>query len=228
MRALPLLAVGVLSACALDDRPVEVNGACLRAPANGVVADFSEARERGCPAGYCTRDLVYQPAVELDGKVGGLVFPYASPGVPPVLLGLVPENDGAAPNPRMWAGVQSGPSEVDAVTGFALRTADCIDASGYKTLSFTTDITNGDLGDCELLVAATFVSGDAIEYSEVIPLDRAELAAVPVQAGTTAVPLSARSDRTGFAGLQWEFAVSGGDPAGCAAYFAIDDLTLLR
>jgi len=54
--------------------------------------------------------------------------------------------------------------------------------------------------------------------------------ATPVKAGTNTLPLTPQhaGSTQSLLGLEWEFTVSAAEPAGCNAYFTIDDIQLVK
>lgn len=194
----------------------------------GLISDFSEARTRSCPAGFCRKELTDAPSVELAGGVGGLIFPYAAPGLVPVALGLdAPDAGGSVSGQALWAGINSGPSPTSVADGFALRFVDCINTSDYSALTFTVDATNGKLGSCPLRFAANLVEGNVGTFDARPIAESPDLAVVPIEAGSTTLDLRNSPSRTALTGMQWEFTVPGGD-VGCSAFFRIDDVRLVR
>jgi hypothetical protein len=225
------LVVLALCSCALDERHVEVDGPCTRPASDGLVVDFSEASQRSCPAGFCTHDLVGYDAVSLgEDAPAGLIFPYAPSDIDPVDLGTVDSDAGRA----VWAAVSTAPPAPDATPapdGFALQFVRCVDTSGYSALSFSIDTTGGDLGGCSLRSAAQLLESDGVGYGVPLPLDEYPGgSAAPVQAGINTLPLSpaGAASTHSLLGLQWEFTVETAHPAGCNAYFTLDDIRLVK
>jgi hypothetical protein len=228
---LVLLAVG----CTIDDRQVEFRRPCVPAPSDGLLSDFSAARVRSCPTGYCAADLVGSQSVSLgEGQINGLVFSYASPGPSPVALGLAStaSTTDAGTSQALRVAVTSPPSLSDAAStpdGFALRFGVCVDATGYTAVSFTTDATAEELEACPLRFASQFLAEDA-GTAAVQPLDLSKAAPiVPVTEGTTTSIFgdnAAVGQSTALGGMQWEFNLPGG-ARGCNADFTVDDLRLV-
>lgn len=226
-----LLAVGCI-----DNRQVDFGSGCF-VPQGGLLSDFSEARVRSCPTGYCATELVGSDSVSLgEGtdavKTTGLVFPYASSGSFPVLLGLASTVSAAdagtgqalrVATPAYPAGGASTPY------GFALRFASCVETKGYKGVSFTAGPTAEDIGTCPLRFAVEFLPADAGSVA-VQPLDESAAASiVPVTAGATTLLFGESagvSQPSVLAGMQWEFTLPGGT-MGCNADFTIDDIRLI-
>jgi hypothetical protein len=219
-----VLLVVLLGACAIDDRKVKVSGACVTPPAGGLISDFSAARRGICPAGICSADLVGKPTVSLGvADVMGLIFPYSSPGPGFVALDVVstmPPGD-AASGQALRAAVDSRPAQTDASIaheGFALYLIDCVDASAYAGVSFTTD---GDLGSCPLRFSVQFKGidgGDSVTSG------------IPVVAGTTTLGFAdarGAGGATELAGMQWELDLPNNEPGGCVADFTLDDIKLV-
>ena len=228
---LVLLAVG----CTIDDRPVAFRTPCVAPPSDAILSDFSAARARPCPTGYCDADLVGSPSVSLgEGEIYGLVFPYASPNVGPVALGLAPSGTATDAGTAQALRVVTPAYPADAPgtpDGFALRFGACIDTKGYTGMSFTTGPTSADVGTCPLRFAAQFLAQDA-GSAVVQPLDESSaVPVVPVTAGTTTLVFSGAAgiglESTALAGMQWELTLPGG-ALGCSADFTIDDIRLVR
>jgi hypothetical protein len=226
---LVLLAVG----CTIDDRQVAFR-TCAAPPADGLLSNFSAARARSCPTGYCAADLVGSPSVSLgEGKIYGLVFPYASPGVGPVALGLAPSGAATDAGTAQALRISTPAYPADGAgtpDGFALRFGTCIDTKGYTGLSFTTGATAADVGTCPLRFAPEFLAQDA-GTAVVQSLDQSDAApVVPVTAGTTTLvfsgPAGVGRQSTALAGMQWELTLPGG-ALGCSADFTIDDIRLV-
>jgi hypothetical protein len=195
----------------------------------GLITDFSDARTRSCPSGYCSELFVGSAAVILEQSRVALFFPYAAPGMPPVVLGVarIPPGDDAG-DPKLLSALDSGPSTATVADGFALRLMQCIDTSGYSAVSFTTDTSSLDLGNCALRFSAQLAESQADPYREPTPLDEAEEDVVTVTAGTVTLPLGGDGARgRALIGMQWEFTVPAGVPAGCSAYLLLDDLRLV-
>lgn len=226
--------------CAVDDRNVELNGACIEPAPDGTIMDFFEAYARACPAGFCSGELANAvEAVTLgEGKFAGLVFPYMASGLEPVHIGVTYPNttDDPAEN-ALWAVLDSGavpdgatvPSAPD---GFALEFVRCIDAAPYTAVSFDVTIDDDSIGTCPLKFAANFKEPGSAMLGEAQPLtDVSDSELVVVAPGTVTLPLGPSKQRTGHSalgGLQWEFSVPGSDPAGCSAFLTIDDIRLVR
>jgi len=223
-RSLLVLLAVLLGACAIDDRKVKVSGACVTPPAGGLISDFSAARRGICPAGICAADLVGKPTVSLGvADVMGLIFPYSSPGPDFVALDVVstaPTGD-AASGQALRAEVDSRPAQTDASIaheGFALYLIDCVDASPYSGVSFTTA---GDLGSCPLRFDVQFKEADG---------GTSVTSGVAVAAGTTVLGFSDGGSAIGateLAGMQWEVDVPNDRPGACTADFTLDDIELV-
>ena len=139
--------------------------------------------------GVLRRRFGGKPVVSLgEGKIYGLVFPYASPGVGPVALGLAPSGTATDAGTAQALRVSTpaypadGPGTPD---GFALRFGACVDTKGFTGMSFITGATAADVGTCPLRFAPEFLAQDA-GTAVVQPLDQSDAApVVPVTAGTT-------------------------------------------
>jgi hypothetical protein len=225
-----LLLLG-FSSCAIDDRPLQVNGACTSASPGGLITDFSAARQGVCSAQNCPADLVESPTVSLGvADILGLVFPYRSPGLAAVLLTPGPTGgvDAAASeqalrvvmNSRAAAGTSPG------YDGFALQFLSCVDASNAVGVAF---MVAGDLGICPLRAVAQLKEADAGTFQTPCPFDQCFASlAVPVALGATTVTIvKQRGGQTALAGVQWEFSVPTGQSGGCKADFTIDDVRLV-
>jgi hypothetical protein len=224
--------------CAIDARDVELNQVCVDPPASGMLADFSVASARGCPAGFCTSALVGGPAVVLGaGSFDGLVFPYAATDLAPMAVGVVetPATDEAAPGLALWgaieAGVTSPTDDALRADGLALRFVDCVDTSAHAKLSFELLDPNATLDVCTLNFGLQFAAPRAATLGEVEPLLESNAASVRLSPGTVSLDLASMrrpGSPNALFGMQWEFAVPGDEPAGCSAYFRIDDIRLVR
>jgi hypothetical protein len=220
-----------LASCSVDDRKLQVIGACVAPGTGGLVADFSDARPGTCIAGLCSPDLVGSPTVSLGTtRIEGLVVPYRSPGLQTIALTLAasqPEGD-AAPGQALRAIVDSRSLPIDASIaheGLALEFIACLDASAYSGVSFATA---GDLGSCGLRFAAAFTSADAGTLGIPCPIDECHAASsVAVAPGTTTLTFAGGGNGHVLAGLQWEFTVPDDPPGGCTADFTIDDIRLV-
>ena len=234
MKTAPLLVLLAIG-CTIDNRQVAFRTPCVTPPADGLLSDFSAARARSCPTGYCAADLVGSPSVSLGegGRSTGLVFPYASPGVGPVALGLAPSGTATDAGTAQALRVSTpaypadGPGTPD---GFALRFGACVDTKGFTGMSFITGATAADVGTCPLRFAPEFLAQDA-GTAVVQPLDQSDAApVVPVTAGTTTLAFSGAAgiglESTALAGMQWELTLPGG-ALGCSADFTIDDIRLI-
>jgi len=232
-----LLGLLCLGGCGLDARSVEVRGACFEPLPDGTIANFSDASARRCPAGYCAPELIGSPSVSL-GETGldGLVFPYASPYVLPVGLGVsdTPGAGDAPPGKQLWVTldtVSSSPYALSAADGFALRFAECVDAAGYSKVSFTTTVIDSGTLPCPLRFGVQFMSLDEGAPDTVLRLDALEAPLAPVLGGTTTLTFARNGDTersTALAGMQWEFLVPGQYAVGCGVYLTIDDIRLSR
>jgi len=218
------LLVVLLGACAIDDRRVKVSGACVAPPAGGLISDFSAARRGLCPAGICSADLVGKPTVSLGvADVMGLIFPYSSPGPDFVALDVVSTTPtgATASDQALRVEVDSRPAQTDASIaheGFALYLIDCVDASAYSGVSFTTA---GDLGSCPLRFAVQFKGADG---------GTSVTSGVPVAVGTTVLGFSDGGGAVGvteLAGMQWDIDVPNDQPGACTADFTLDDIELV-
>jgi hypothetical protein len=240
MTRVALLCLLAACGCAVDDRSVELNAACIEPAADGTIADFFEAHARACPAGFCSGELANAvDAVTLgEGKFAGLVFPYISSGLEPVHVGTTYPNTTDDPSQNaLWAvlasgAVPGGATVPSAPDGFALEFVYCIDAEPYSALSFEVTVDDDSIGTCPLKVAANFKEPGSAMLGEAQPLTGvSDSETVVVAPGTVTLPLGPSKQRTGHSalgGLQWEFNVPGADPAGCDAYLTIDDIRLVR
>jgi hypothetical protein len=227
-----------LCSCAIDDRSLNVRGACVGSPEGGLISDFSAARPGYCPPGICSADLVGSVTLSLGvADVLGLVFPYRSGAPDAIVLTLASTTSttstgDAAPGQALRAELVSGPPRSDAsiaLDGFALQFLECVDTSAYSGVRFTTE---GNLGPCPLRFAVQFEEGDAGTFSTPCPIDQCFAnESVLVTAGTTTLMFPAdagagRDQRGGaaLAGMQWELSVPAG---GCTADFTIDEIRLV-
>jgi hypothetical protein len=139
---------------------------------------FLAARRGICPAGDLLADLVGKPTVSSRGGRDGTDLPVrlARPSFAALdVVSTMPPGD-AASGQALRAEVDSGPAQTDASIaheGFALYLIDCIDASAYSGVTFTTV---GDLGNCPLRFAVQFKGADG---------GTSVASGVPVAAGTT-------------------------------------------
>jgi hypothetical protein len=219
-----VVALLALGACAIDDRKVKVSGACVTPPAGGLISDFSAARRGICPASICSADLVGKPTVSLGvADVMGLVYPSSSSGPDFIALDVAPtvSTGDAASGQALRAVVDSRPAPTDASIaheGFDLYLIDCVDASAYAGVSFTTD---GDLGSCPLRFAVQF---KAVDGGTFVTPD------IAVVAGATTLGFAderAAGGATELSGMQWELDLPTDQPGGCAADFTLDDIKLV-
>jgi hypothetical protein len=228
---LVLLVLLALASCSVDDRKLQVTGACVAPGTEGLVADFSDARPGTCISGLCSPDLVGSPTVSLGTtRIEGVVVPYRSPGLQTIALTLAasqPEGD-AAPGQALRAIADSGSLPINAsiaYEGFALQFISCLDTSGYSGISFAIA---GNLGSCGLRFAAAFKSADAGTLGVPCPIDECHAASsVPVVPGTTTLTFAGGSLHA-LAGVQWEVTVPDDPPGGCIADFTIDDIRLVQ
>jgi len=80
MRRAATLSLAALCSCGIDARSVEVSPACVGAPSDGLVSDFSTARLGRCAAPTCPEALAGQTTASLGTTgVSGIVFPYERP-----------------------------------------------------------------------------------------------------------------------------------------------------
>jgi len=241
MSRVATLCLLVVCGCGVDDRNVELNGACIEPAPDGTIADFFEAYSRLCPAGFCSEELANAvEAVTLgEGRFAGLVFPYKSSGLEPVRVGVTYPNTTDDPSENaLWAVLASGPAPEGTTApsvpdGFALELVYCVDAAPYTAVSFEVTADDDSIGTCPLKFAANFKEPGSAMLGEPQPLAGGvtDSEVVVVAPGTVTLPLGPSKQRTGHSalgGLQWEFSVPGSDPAGCSAYLIIDDIRLVR
>jgi len=233
MRRAATLSLAALCSCGIDARSVEVSPACVGAPSDGLVSDFSTARLGRCAGPTCPEALAGQTTASLGTTgVSGIVFPYERPDSVVLALSLTGDLHSVRDETSALRIVMSYDSlarEVPARAGaFALELAPCLDASGFAGISFRID---GSLGSCPLRLAMLLRDRNAATPDATCPLDRCRPGpGVDVGLGSTTMPLpdpiGARAPLE-LAGMQWQFVLPADGSRTCAADFTIDDLRLV-
>ena len=231
---LAMLVITALSACAVDDRRLTVKGACVNPPPTGLIADFYAATPGACFSQICPPDLLNIPTVTLPlADIAGVVFPYRSPGLDVIALGLASTlaNTDAASGQALRVSMVSGTPPLTAsiaYDGFAMQFSRCVDTANFSAIRFTT---SGNLGTCLLRFAVQFQEADAGTLAQPCPIDQCfTMHSVAVATGETTLTLSDGSGvggPTALAGMEWEFSVPTDRPGGCTADFALDDVRLV-
>jgi hypothetical protein len=223
------LAMAALSACAIDDRSVEIGRVCGDPPPSGLLSDFSTARAGFCPEQTCPATLKDSPTVSLGDGLRGLVYPYRRPAS--VALRLEPTGDLTKVSDdtsalRVVVSYDaSGRDPPALVGGFALQLLDCVTTSGFTGVSFRLV---GELGTCPLRFTARFAARGDDPTTLPCVLDdcyTATTLAAKIDDNVAPVP-PAPNDRV-LLGLQWELGLPPDGASTCHADFTIDDVKLV-